>query len=84
MQYNIAGAGGCWGSGLLVSRRNNRQYPFHRTSASRTNGGAFISVGIAAELFSIKTLDQDNRGGHNYSGSVIEQLDREGRGGHNT
>ena len=39
---------------------------------------------IAAEPFSIKTLDQDNRGGHNYSGSVIEQLDKEGRGGHAT
>ena len=38
----------------------------------------------AASDFSIKQLDQDNRGGHNYGGSVIEQLDREGRGGHNT
>ena len=38
----------------------------------------------AASDFSIKTLDQDSRGGHNYGGSVIEQLDKEGRGGHNT
>jgi len=37
----------------------------------------------AAESFSIKQLDQDNRGGHNYSGSALEQLDKEGRGGHN-
>ena len=43
-----------------------------------------VGTAIAAEPFSIKTLDQDNRGGHNYSGSVIEQLDKEGRGGHNT
>jgi hypothetical protein len=42
-----------------------------------------IGPAIAAESVSIKTLDQDNRGGHNYSGSVIEQLDKEGRGGHN-
>ena len=39
---------------------------------------------IAAEPFSIKTLDHDSRGGHGYSGSVIEQLDKEGRGGHAT
>jgi hypothetical protein len=38
---------------------------------------------IAAEPFSIKTLDQEGRGGHSYSGSAIEQLDKEGRGGHN-
>ena len=38
---------------------------------------------IAAEPFSIKTLDQDGRGGHSYSGSMLEQLDKEGRGGHN-
>ena len=37
----------------------------------------------AASDFSIRTLDQDNRGGHNYGGSIIEQLDKEGRGGHN-
>ena len=43
-----------------------------------------VGPAIAAEPFSIKTLDQDNRGGHGYSGSVIEQLDKEGRGGHAT
>ena len=43
-----------------------------------------VGPAIAAEPFSIKTLDQDSRGGHNYSGSVIEQLDKEGRGGHAT
>ena len=42
-----------------------------------------VGPAIAAEPFSIKTLDQDGRGGHSYSGSVIEQLDKEGRGGHN-
>ena len=42
-----------------------------------------VGPAIAAEAFSIKQLDQDNRGGHNYSGSVFEQLDKEGRGGHN-
>ena len=42
-----------------------------------------VAPASAAESFSIKTLDQDNRGGHNYSGSVLEQLDKEGRGGHN-
>lgn len=41
-----------------------------------------VGPAIAAEPFSIKTLDQDNRGGHGYSGSVLEQLDKEGRGGH--
>ena len=41
-----------------------------------------VAPASAAEPFSIRTLDQDNRGGHNYSGSVIEQLDKEGRGGH--
>jgi hypothetical protein len=45
--------------------------------------GAVAPV-AAAESFSIKQLDQDNRGGHNYSDSVFEQLDKEGRGGHNT
>ena len=30
-----------------------------------------------------ETLDKDNRGGHNYSDSMIEQLDKEGRGGQN-
>ena len=43
-----------------------------------------VGPAIAAEPFSIEQLDQDNRGGHNYGGSVIEQLDQEGRGGHNT
>jgi hypothetical protein len=43
-----------------------------------------VAPAAAYESFSIKQLDQDNRGGHNYGGSVIEQLDREGRGGHNT
>ena len=38
-----------------------------------------VGPAIAAEPFSIKTLDQDHRGGHGYSGSVIEQLDKEGR-----
>ena len=42
-----------------------------------------VGPAIAAEPFSIKTLDQEGRGGHSYSGSVIEQLDKEGRGGHN-
>jgi hypothetical protein len=41
-----------------------------------------VGPAIAAEPFSIKTLDQDNRGGHGYSGSALEQLDKEGRGGH--
>ena len=45
---------------------------------------ASVVAPAAASDFSIKQLDQDNRGGHNYSGSVIEQLDKEGRGGHNT
>ena len=45
---------------------------------------AGVVAPASAESFSIKTLDQDNRGGHNYSGSVFEQLDKEGRGGHNT
>ena len=41
-----------------------------------------VAPSSAAEPFSIKTLDQEGRGGHSYSGSVIEQLDKEGRGGH--
>jgi hypothetical protein len=45
---------------------------------------AGVVAPAAASDFSIKQLDQDNRGGHNYGGSVIEQLDKEGRGGHNT
>ena len=48
---------------------------------------SFVAGAVApasAASFSIKTLDQDNRGGHNYGGSVIEQLDKDGRGGHNT
>ncbi len=44
---------------------------------------AGVVAPASAKSFSIKMLDQDNRGGHNYSGSVIEQLDKEGRGGHN-
>ena len=43
---------------------------------------AGVVAPASAESFSIKTLGQDNRGGHNYSGSVMEQLDKEGRGGH--
>ena len=43
-----------------------------------------VAPAAAYENFSIKQLDQDNRGGHNYGGSVLEQLDKEGRGGHNT
>ena len=46
--------------------------------------GAVAPAAAASEDFSIKTLDQDRRGGHNYGGSVLEQLDKEGRGGHNT
>jgi hypothetical protein len=48
---------------------------------------SFVAIAVApasASSFSIKTLDQDNRGGHNYGGSVLEQLDKDGRGGHNT
>jgi hypothetical protein len=45
---------------------------------------AGVVAPAAASDFSIKQLDQDNRGGHNYGGSVLEQLDKEGRGGHNT
>ena len=48
---------------------------------------SFVAAAVApaaASDFSIKTLDQDSRGGHNYGGSVLEQLDKEGRGGHNT
>jgi hypothetical protein len=45
---------------------------------------AGVVAPATASDFSIKQLDQDNRGGHNYGGSVIEQLDQEGRGGHNT
>ena len=45
---------------------------------------AGVVAPASASSFSIKTLDQDNRGGHNYGGSMIEQLDKEGRGGHNT
>jgi hypothetical protein len=41
-----------------------------------------VAPAAAYEDFSIKTLDQDRRGGHSYSGSVLEQLDKEGRGGH--
>jgi hypothetical protein len=36
----------------------------------------------ASEAFSIKTLDQDRRGGHSYGGSALEQLDQDRRGGH--
>jgi hypothetical protein len=43
-----------------------------------------VAPAAAYESFSIKQLDQDNRGGHNYGGSTLEQLDKEGRGGHNT
>jgi hypothetical protein len=45
---------------------------------------ASVVAPAAASDFSIKQLGQDNRGGHNYGGSVLEQLDKEGRGGHNT
>ena len=41
-----------------------------------------VAPAAASEDFSIKTLDQDRRGGHSYGGSVLEQLDKEGRGGH--
>ena len=41
-----------------------------------------VAPAAASEDFSIKTLDQDRRGGHSYSGSALEQLDKEGRGGH--
>jgi len=43
-----------------------------------------VAPASASESFSIMTLDQDNRGGHNYGGSALEQLDKDGRGGHNT
>lgn len=42
-----------------------------------------VAPAAAYEDFSIKTLDQDRRGGHSYGGSLLEQLDKEGRGGHN-
>jgi hypothetical protein len=45
---------------------------------------AGVVAPASAADFSIKMLDQDNRGGHNYGGSVWEQLDKDGRGGHNT
>ena len=38
-----------------------------------------VAPASAAE-FSIKTLDQDSRGGTTNGGSAIEQLDKEGRG----
>ena len=56
-----------------------------KTIASALVALSFLAGVVApasAEPFSIKTLDQDNRGGHSYSGSVLEQLDKEGRGGH--
>ena len=48
---------------------------------------SFVAGAVApatASDFSIRTLDQDSHGGHNYGGSMLEQLDKEGRGGHNT
>ena len=42
-----------------------------------------VGPAVAAEPFSIKQLDQDGRGGHSYSGTMLEQLDKQGRGGHN-